>query len=284
MQAWRKRGGIVFSVPGEKYGEFEVPCGKCIGCKAVRGKEWAARCMHEAQMHEISSYVTLTYRDDDQVGLFYGHYQEFMQRMREFCGWVRFFMCGEYGGKTRRPHYHAILFGVHFEDRIPWKKTGNDAMLYQSDILNALWGHGDCLIGNVTFETAEYIGRYAVKKITGDPAEEHYTVITRYGEMVQIEPEFAHMSLKPGIGATWFEKYKDEVMNWDEIVVKGRKIKPPRYYDKILSRTEGFRWEEIQYERYLESLRWRDDNTPERLKVRETIQQQKLDNKKREFL
>ena len=66
-------------------------------------------------------------------------------------------------------------------------------------------------IGDVSFQSAAYIARYCVQKVTGQLAESHYRVITEDGEIIDREPEFNHMSLKPGIGAEWLKRYKSDV-------------------------------------------------------------------------
>jgi hypothetical protein len=63
---------------------------------------------------------------------------------------IRFFHCGEYGDKTRRPHYHALIFGYGFPDKVLFKKQ-KSGDLFTSDILTKCWGMGHCLLGDLTF-------------------------------------------------------------------------------------------------------------------------------------
>jgi len=132
-----------------------------------------------------------------------------------------------------------------------------------------------------------------MKKVTGNNADEHYTVLdTETGEVTKLEPEFNSMSLKPGIGATWFEKYAPEVFPRDVVVANGVKCKPPRYYGKQLEKyLDGFDGradnfaKEIQIE--LEQARFRKfkaaepDATPARLKVREVCTKARITQLKR---
>ena len=74
--------------------ELSLPCGQCVGCRLERSRQWAVRCVHESQMHDFSSFVTLTYNDDNcPVSLDYGHYQLFMKRLRKKFGKARFYNC-----------------------------------------------------------------------------------------------------------------------------------------------------------------------------------------------
>jgi len=79
----------------------------------------AVRCLHEASLHEGSSFVTLTYSPEklQSWSLRYKDFQDFMKRLRFHMGPTRFFMCGEYGEENFRPHFHALLFGREFPDR-----------------------------------------------------------------------------------------------------------------------------------------------------------------------
>jgi len=288
MVAWQLDDGqVTFKQAGAIRRELKLPCGGCVGCRSERSRMWSIRVMNEASLHEVNSYVTLTYAPEylpDNASLQYRDYQLFMKRLRKQFGPVRFYMCGEYGERDKRPHYHACLFGVGFGDRKPWGKNNNGDVLYRSKTLENLWPQGISTVGNVTEQSAAYVARYIMKKVTGQAADQHYRVVDEdTGELVKIVPEFTRMSLKPGIGADWIKRYKKDVMSGDAVVIKGRKMRPPRYYDKYLKEEEPDHSEHIEYSRYLNSKKFVDDNSPERLSVREKVTEAALRFKKREL-
>lgn len=160
--------------------DIKVPCGRCVGCRLERSRQWAMRCMHEAKMHKQNCFITLTYNEENRPyndDLNYQDFQLFMKRLRErFQGTtIKFYMCGEYGPKLGRPHFHACLFGIDFPDRKLWKVTDSKSKLYRSEILEKLWTKGFSSVGDVNFESAAYVARYIMKKVTGEAAELHYT-------------------------------------------------------------------------------------------------------------
>lgn len=218
---------LVFN-PRDGFTDMEqyVPCGQCIGCRLERSRQWAVRCVHEAKMHDENCFITLTFSDkylNPSQTLVKADFQKFMKRLRSNTGRkIRYFHCGEYGDKYRRPHHHACLFGWDFSDKSLWK-IQNGERLYHSKLLGELWPFGLHAIGDVTFRSAAYVARYITKKITGEKAAEHYG-----GRL----PEYTTMSRRPGIGAGWLEKYKDDVFPLDEVITRGKSCKPPRYYDK----------------------------------------------------
>ncbi|AXH76662.1 MAG: replication initiator protein [Microviridae sp.] len=213
-------------------------------------------------MHEENSFLTLTYSDENlpaDGSLNYRHFQLFMKRLRKEYGPVRFFMCGEYGELTKRPHYHAILFGRDFPDKVYHGKSPGGYDMFKSQSLDDLWALGYCTVGQVTKQSAGYVARYCMKKVTGDRAEDHYN-----GR----EPEFAHMSLKPGIGASFFDKFVKDMLPCDYVIHDGWKIPVPKYYEKLY---KGEDIEDIKYRREVYSRRFKENNTDERLKVREEV-------------
>ena len=124
---------------------FELPCGQCIGCRLEYSRQWAIRCMHEASLYEDNCFITLTY-DQDHLphdrSLNKSHFQKFMKRLRKrFGGGIRFYHCGEYGERTRRPHYHACIFNFDFSDKKLFKIVNNHR-LYTSEQLEELWPFG----------------------------------------------------------------------------------------------------------------------------------------------
>ena len=253
MPAVRLSDGSVKFVSRNKAGvdgTLELPCGQCIGCRLERSRQWAMRCLHEASLYDQNAFITLTYDDSNLPpggSLSYPDFQKFMKRLRKKIGSkVRFYAGGEYGTQgTMRPHFHACLFGYDFPDKVYYKKTGSGERIYTSKILESLWPYGLSSVGDVTFESAAYIARYCVQKVTGDLAEAHYRVITDDGEIIDRTPEFNRMSLKPGIGARWLEKYQTDVYPRDYVVVRGVKVKPPKYYDTLFEREDPGEFSEI---------------------------------------
>jgi hypothetical protein len=148
---------------------------------------------------------------------------------------IRYFLGGEYGEKNGRPHYHALLFNCGFRDLVFIGTNARGEPLYSSAELSSLWSVdgrtlGFCSIGEVTFDSAVYCAKYALKKVTGDPAREYYQVYDENGEVFDRVPEFALQSKRPGIGGNFFDKFFDELMINDSVIVDGRGARVPRYY------------------------------------------------------
>lgn len=216
-----------------------VGCGKCIGCLTRRSREWAVRCVHEASLYEANAFVTLTYAPEHlPVGgsLVATEIPSFVRRLRKRIApsMVRYFACGEYGDGNGRPHYHAILFGVDFPDKVFSFTSGSGEKVYRSDLLSDVWGLGHASTGTVTFESAAYVARYAVKKAARRGAHLE-SVDASTGEVFPRLPERVWMSLKPGIGQGWLQRYFEDVYPSDEVVLGGRSGPVPRYYDKLAS-------------------------------------------------
>ena len=261
---------------GDVREQLQVPCGQCVGCRLERSRQWAIRCIHEAQMHKHNCFITLTFSPEHLPSpptLDVRDFQLFMKRLRKKYGsLIRFFHCGEYGEKFGRPHYHACLFNFDFPDKVLWK-TVNGCNLYTSKSLSDLWPFGFSTIGDVTFESAAYVARYVMKKVTGIKAQMHYERVDPLtGEIYQAQPEYVTMSRRPGIASSWFEKYSSDVYPHDHVIVRGKQCKPPRFYDNRFKASFPLDFEEIQFQRYLDSREKLCDSTPERLLVREEVQ------------
>lgn len=287
IKGYRGRGGkVTFTRPPDSLGFLaEVPCGQCIGCRVEKARQWAVRCVNEAQMHERNSFITLTYNDQHlpkDGSLHVEHWQKFAKRLRKQDGPFRFYHCGEYGGKTRRPHYHACVFGLDWrEDRILYQQTG-DNKTYTSKKLEDTWGKGFVTVADMNFSTANYVARYCVKKINGEKAKTHYEQVnTNTGEVHTLKPEYTTMSRRPGIGAAWYDKYKTDIFPCDFIVSNGKESRVPRFYDNQLEKEDPEQLEAIKAARKERGKRRAQDNSPERLRDREEVAKAKLAMKKR---
>jgi len=288
IQGYRAPGGRVEFVKHRGWSDLPVtvPCGQCTGCRLEYSRQWAMRIMHEASLYEDNVFLTLTYRDEElppHDSLCLEHWQKFMKRLKKRCGGrqIRFYQCGEYGETTHRPHNHAILFNFDFSDKVLLKQTDTGHRLYISSFLDEVWSHGDCYIGSVTFESAAYCGRYVMKKLTGARKSE-------YGSRV---PEFATQSRRPGIGKPWLEKWETDVFPNDFCVFNGKRVRVPKYYDKLVAEDPLGTWERDETGfpiwmpavklnttelragvRKRNAVKHSDDNTPDRLAVREELQ------------
>jgi len=267
---------------------MEVPCGQCIGCRIDRSRSWAIRCVHEAQLYDDNCFITLTYRNEDlpwDGSLDVKHFQDFMKRLRRHFETqeIRFFHCGEYGEKNLRPHYHACLFNIKFEDQTLFKQSnGND--IFTSNTLTKLWPFGFSTIGNVTWQSAGYCARYIMKKLNGNAANEpgedgttHYENLDKEtGEIIQLKKEYTTMSRRPGLGYGWFQLYKNDLYPHDFVVMDGKKHPIPRYYDILMGRENPQLIEELKEKRAKYAAENQIDNTCDRLRVREKCKEHQL--------
>ena len=252
--------------------------------------------MHEAKMHPRNSFITLTYSDEhlpwdrsvDPVVM-----QDFMKRLRHSVSpfKIKHFTCGEYGDYNNRPHYHSIIFNYDFADKRFYKYNKNGDPLFTSSELEQLWPFGRCLVGAVSWQSAAYVARYVMKKVTGDQAEHHYQWYSEMtGSWIRIQPEFVNMS--NGIGLSWLLKFGDtDAFNQDFVILDGKKFTVPRYYLKKLKEWEEERnvsltdskLSKIKIGRSANRARRKANNTDDRLHVRQVVQEARISRLKREL-
>lgn len=258
-----------------------LPCGQCVGCRLERSRQWAVRMVHEASLHEHNSFITLTFDEpslqarDNPMSLDKREFQLFMKRLRKkFPGRkVRYYMCGEYGDRFLRPHYHAILFGIDFDDKV-LEKVQDGRQYFSSALLRSAWPYGNNIITDVNFDTCAYVARYIMKKSLGKDAWKSYVkYVTDDGEMIGYRlPEYTTMSRRSGIGKAWLDKYLTDVYPKDRVFLRGRGYsRPPKYYDTQFELTDPSVFSDIKSSRIEQALSKADDNTPDRLEVKRLV-------------
>lgn len=217
----------------KEFAPFQLPCGKCIECRLDYARQWAVRCVHESMMHPKNAFVTLTYTDENlPAKLDYSHFQKFMKKLRKLQNDpMGVFVTGEYGEKTKRPHWHAILFNFEPSDGKYKYSNHRGDKVYHSDVLEKIWSHGICEYGSVTLQSAGYCARYAAKKLVhGKDGEHDFDPISR-------------KSSKHAIGKKWLEKYHDDFVNLGAIALPdGTTCSVPRYYEKWLKEHHPEKW------------------------------------------
>lgn len=206
-----------------------LPCGKCIGCLSDYRSSWAVRILLEASLYEHNSFITLTYRDSYLPKDNKPHRDEFVKffkRFRKAIGVpVRVFYCGEKGDRSGRAHYHAIIFGYDFPDKVLHSRTSSGSLIYTSKILSKCWTFGLSSIGEVEPGSACYVAQYCnKKKLTGVD-----------------DGSFVGMSRRPGLGADCFN------LKWfksDTIYCALGEPTIPRFYHKLLEGLDPIYYDE----------------------------------------
>lgn len=219
-------------------GSLELPCAKCVGCRMDRSRSWSIRIGHEAQGWDSNYFVTFDYAPEHlkSWSLVYKDFQLFMKRLRKECRGggpgpdgrrpIRFFACGEYGGRFQRPHWHAILFNLVLRDREEYHNG-----TFRSQSLERLWGMGNCVVGDVTPESSAYVAGYTVEKAKRRGVHQANEVVdVESGELVERRDEFVVMSRRPGIGGFWYQKFAGDLFPRDRAVQAGKEFKVPRFY------------------------------------------------------
>lgn len=308
LKGWRDgdTGGIVFRAKESDGSEMEVACGSCLGCRLDRSRTWAMRILHESSEHSRNCFITLTYDNENcpvDFSLEKTHLQKFWKRLRKKKGKLRYYACGEYGdvcehqlsasGKgelpkcpscnTGRPHYHACVFGTGFED-LELIGENNGVPYFTSPELASVWQKGHVQVGELNYESAAYVARYVLKKITGNQAKDWYTrVDTITGEITEKVPEFVTMSRKPGIARDWYQANKDDLFPHDHVPVPGKPpIKGmPRYYNEIFKKEEPLSYAEIQEARKRFMEEHAEEYTPGRLYQKYKVKKAQVEQLKR---
>lgn len=230
-------------------------------------------------MHADNCFVTLTLREH-QDSLDHRQWQLFAKRARRKVGPFRFYMAGEYGELNARPHYHACLFGVDFHDKVYAGRSPGGAKLYSSETLEALWGLGFTSLGEVTFESAAYVARYVMKKVTGESADGHY---------LGREPEYCRSSTGGrsglrGIGHSWFARYGEtDVLRDCKVLVNGVRAAAPRYYRKLLRERFPTEVKLVQHAQGIARIGVDMDDGPSRLEAKAKVLDARLGLLKRKL-
>lgn len=160
-------------------GLLEAGCGQCLPCRINRQRQITIRGLLEAGEHSESVFGTFTYDDKHLPGsgsVSVREAQLLLKRLREHCGPLRYIVCGEYGERNWRPHYHAILFGVRDGPGVA-----------------KAWGKGYVHCSGVGPESIAYVAGYCLKGLTNAAG-------MRWAGKV-LAPEFVRWSRKPPIGA-----------------------------------------------------------------------------------
>lgn len=193
-------------------------CGQCHPCRFNRRRIWTHRILLEARQHLQNSFVTLTYSEQNISSLDVGsgpslepkHSQDWLKRFRKAIAplRIRYFLVGEYGDESRRPHYHAALFGYEsclFGRTRGWKQN----CCAQCDLVRDTWGYGKVFLGSLEDNSAQYIAGYVTKKLTNanDPGAAEV--------LAGRHPEFARMSLRPGIGCDAMDEVASTLMTFN---------------------------------------------------------------------
>lgn len=219
-------------------GNLWLPCGQCGECRLSRARMWATRCTHEAQSWKLNSFITLTYREPPPGNsLNPQDTRDFIRRVRYSLNTpFKYFLVGEYGDQNCRPHYHALIFGHDFgleKKRDPERPETsvyaiNKTEALRSSELDELWGLGHTSVGELTFDSAAYCAQYAMKKVNGSRAKEHYQ--GRY-------PEFMRCS-NEGIGKKYANQFADEIILHNGVMSNGTKQPIPAYYLKQFEKAQ----------------------------------------------
>jgi hypothetical protein len=288
LSAWQNEDGSITFGDNVKGGvPVNLPCGQCIGCRLQRSQEWALRCVHEASLYDDNCFITLTYNPENlppDGGLRKRDFQLFMKRLRRAFPErkIRFYHCGEYGDRNNRPHYHAILFNFNFDDWTYLFDSPSGSEIYTSPTLERIWGLGFVTVGTVNMESAAYVARYCVKKITGLGKEiiDEKTGLKPYqrfndftGEIIDVSPEYSTQSRRPGIGHDWIRDFTGDVYPKDFTTIRGRRVNAPKYYDKYLESIDPDMYDDIKTGRKLSMFENFEEGSESRLRQKEKVKE-----------
>jgi len=204
---------------------ISVPCGRCLNCRIANAYQWSKRIALEVEEHKENCFITLTY-EKPEPAYNIRHIQLFFKRLRKRIDKkIMYYLVGELGSKTRRVHYHAIIFGYRPDDLVLYKTRPHN--LYISKLMTDTWQHGHVVIGDVNDKTINYCTGY----ITKDFGSMDVNPMT--GELLK---PFMTCSKRPAIGRAYFDRLDQSTINErDYIYFKGSKDLLPKYFNRLIT-------------------------------------------------
>ena len=223
---------------------LEVSCRKCWQCRRRRVDDLVGRCIAESKFAKRTYAVTLTY-DEDQgakaVALVYADVQKFLKRLR-FAGYnVRYIVCGEYGTKKNRAHWHIILF-FHGEHPNPEQMKqidyGDKPKEGEYRVQWKHWPHGYVYFQEPSWKSFQYVLKYVLK----DQDE-------------RVKSTHIAMSKKPPLGEEYFlelaKQHVKEMIAPKNVFYKFREVRNSN------NKIKNFCMQGATKDKFLRRIRWR---------------------------
>ena len=244
-----KTNDFQYETHERKINILQIPCGKCIGCRIDYSRSWADRLTYHSFTTDPSKswFLTLTYNDDalDKLDMSsdYGVASLCYDDMTRFIKALRnkyrdenidYYYSGEYGDKSFRCHFHAILFNVPIKDLEFWKLNHMGQPIYSSRFISDLWKNGFVAIEEFSWTNAAYVASYVEKKRDGRLAAEY--------DACGILPEKCRMSRRPGISYDFYQNHYEDIwkndgMSVSRSVCSSGKLGIPRYFIKLAEKS-----------------------------------------------
>ncbi len=271
--------------------EYTVKCGKCDTCKKEKSQDWAIKLINESKYHKKACFITLTFDnkillDKKSKAYKYGaspsfvynidnskeYFKKFIKRLRKHYKDKRitFYHVGEYGEKTHRPHHHAILYGINFEeDRKEAEISKSGKPQFSSDILTNLWAAGRCRLQDINSNNIIYIAQYSLKKFKNNELNKRYKTVMSF-------------SNRSKISVKWVRRNYKEIKKGYLTDSDGKKFRIPESYKLNLKKSEEEHLKEA-FRQYEENILERIGNTTnddliKKQKVREEIIRRRNNN------
>ncbi|WNK15147.1 MAG: replication initiator protein [Microvirus sp.] len=245
--------------------EMVVSCRQCLECRQQRANQWALRTMFALKEYDKACFITLTYAPKyNPIHLERSDLVKFKKRLRKQISpiIIKTFDCGEYGALNYRPHFHMIILGYDFDDKLKLKKSKKGYWIYDSKKLSQLWPYGMATTQDVTLKTVAYCALYAQKSLKALPR--HLLDFPEYNTMSQ---SLGVSSLLEGINnylltdEVFFEGKKTAI---PKIVLQkhfGEDYKTNESYIAIMEKRKSF--VSNDYSDFLEDM-WDDDSVSKR--------------------
>ena len=226
--------------PIERRG-LKVPCGTCVACRINETTDWSIRALYELHDFENAAFVTLTYNEENYpkdcsvhkevLSDWWDNFQHLVKKEKGFS--PRIFSCGEYGSRTNRAHYHAILYGLNPDPfnkhNIDRELIANSWKLCDRDMF--LWNRYDFNKNAINFctrETIQYVAGYIQKKLKSYLAKEVYE---KFGKQAPFKLASKQLGLNYAL------EQKDIIRQNGFCVYNGYRVRVPRYFREKLNMT-----------------------------------------------